>query len=282
MSEPTSPATWFDLPVEVRDHVLLCVFVDKTINLGPPGARGSQNSEVSSVLRVSKHFVSRRQVLDAIARYSEIVITGSENLKFTSTILDHTQRSLVRKVSVDFRHHYSRSTPTFYCVSAVFPRIEKVKFDLRYSNYFSPVLSLNQKAKLFQVLRSTRGDYCQIESPESDSEDSSEDEHWHEAEAYVGAEWGHKYPGLSESLRSSHTMTAYKVEEDFSAGHLDAGKARKLMQQALKTRYDWRHHANREFIGNAMSSGTDVECSVVLAFLSDVCGCIFTCKVSFL
>jgi len=166
---------------------------------------------------------------------------------------------------------------SYFVYSSTKPSIW-VHLDLWYLNYFSPVLSLNQKAKLFQVLRSTRGDYCQIESPECDSEESSGDEHW----AYVGAECEHKHPGSSKSLRSSHTMTAYNVEEDFSAGHLDAGKARNLMQQALKTRYDWRNHANREFIGKVMSSGTDVECSVVWAFLSDVYGCIFTCKVSFL
>ncbi|KAK5079687.1 hypothetical protein LTR70_009294 [Exophiala xenobiotica] len=252
MSEPTPPTTWFDLPKEVQDHVLRYVFAGKTIIMRPSRARYGHITKNGWILRVSKHFVSRRQVLDAIARHSRMVFTTSMALEHTLSILDSVQRSSVRSIDLDCG--WTDLFINFHRVRAVFPRIEEVELSRYQMEDDLPTLYFDRKAKLFQALRSNHGDSCQDLGPDEEAEDESE------------------YPcslGCHDAVR---TPTAYSIEYDFDAGHIEVEEAQALMQEEI---IYWPAIPGRQFIADAMSFGIEVKFLLGMNLEPNDCRCRF-------
>jgi len=251
MSEPTSTTTWFDLPKEVQDHILRYVFAGKTI-LGPSRTRYGHNTKKGWILRVSRHFVSRRQVLDAIARHSRMVFTTSMALEHTLSILDSVQRSSVRSINLDCG--WTDLSINFHRVRAVFPRIEEVELSRYHMEDDLPTLYFDRKAKLFQALRSNQGDSCQDLSPDEEAEDESE------------------CPcslGCHDAVR---TPTAYSIEYDFDAGHIEVEEAQALMEEEI---IYWPAIPGQQFTADAISFGIEVKFLLGMNLEPSDCRCRF-------
>lgn len=94
--------------------------------MGPSRAHHGRCDEGTPFLRVSKHFVSRRQVLDAIARHSTMIFTTQTDLGFTPILLDQVQRSSVRSTEYDCRWDCTNHSLTFHRVKATSSRSRRL------------------------------------------------------------------------------------------------------------------------------------------------------------
>ena len=184
-----------------------------------------------------------------------MVFTTSMALEHTLSILDSVQRSSVRSIDLDCV--YTEPLFDFHHVRAVFPRIEKVELGRYQMKDDLPTLYFDRKAKLFQALRSNHGDSCQDLWPDEEAEDEA------------------GYPCSLGCHDAVPTPTAYSIEDDFAAGHIEVEEAQALME--LEVIY-WPAILDRQFIADAMSFGIEVEFLSGMNLRPNDCRCQFLAK----
>lgn len=266
MSVITSTKTWFDMPMEIRDNILECLFHGERIAHKGPGARHQTESNLFSVLVVSKHFVRKRQVVDTMLRVATIALAFDEDLEDIALSTNTIQRSLVRSVKPIYvkpdQHMSEYIAPErikFGNIKTLFPGVQRVEVDLTDEYYGRPELFVNRRSRLWQQLLG------------------------HEFHAHARREFDDPAitnccarPSLPESL-----LPLCSLEEDFQSGCIELDRTSSMVCALLvrpityEVPMGWRRNALGNLLVHAKSAGVEVLYSMRLYVESECYNCWF-------
>lgn len=140
-SSPTfNPDTWFTLAAEIKDSILEYVFLDQVVvkRRDVWTSRGIHQA-VQSILSVSKHFVDKRQVINAMLRSATLAFEQCRDLSRVGEDIIESQRQLVQKLhcTLSDPHFFSIITPNILVFGELgmrFPRLSSISLDFYYAS----------------------------------------------------------------------------------------------------------------------------------------------------